>query len=93
MTWEIFLGIVALVSFGIAIVTPITRLTKTMTELTIGVQSLKEAIGDIVLKNNKSHTRLWEHNGKQDTILDNHEKRITKIEIKMDIQKEKEEED
>jgi hypothetical protein len=92
MTWEVFLGIAALVSFGIAIITPITKLTKTMTELTLGVQGLKETIADIVLRNNESHTRLWDHNGQQDKILDNHEKRITKIELRMDIEKEKEHE-
>jgi len=85
MTWDIFLGFVALVSFIIAIVTPITRLTKTMTELTVSVKGLKDSLAEIVTKNQNSHNRLWEHNTKQDNTISDHEKRIGKLEVKLDV--------
>ena len=85
MTWEIFLGIVALVGFCITIVTPLMKLSKTMTELNINMQNLNQAMNTLTANNTESHRRIWIHNDEQDEKLENHEKRITKIETKMDI--------
>lgn len=84
MTWEIVIGIIALFGFLVSVVTPLTKLTKIMTELTISVEGLKEAIKQMGDKNTESHKRIWEHNTEQDELLENHEKRITKIEYDMD---------
>lgn len=84
MTWEIVVGIIALFGFLVSVITPLTKLTKIMTELTISVEGLKEAISQMGAKNTESHRRIWEHNTEQDELLDNHEKRITKIEYDMD---------
>lgn len=84
MTWEIVVGIITLFGFLVSVVTPLTKLTKIMTELTISVESLKEAIKQMGDKNTESHRRIWEHNTEQDELLENHEKRITKIEYDMD---------
>lgn len=84
MTWEIVVGIIALFGFLVSVVTPLTKLTKIMTELTISVEGLKEAIKQMGDKNTESHKRIWEHNTEQDELLENHEKRITKIEYDMD---------
>lgn len=85
MTWEIFLGIVALVGFCVTIVTPLMKLSKTMTELNINMQNLNQAMNTLTANNTESHRRIWAHNDEQDEKLENHEKRITKIETKMDI--------
>ena len=85
MTWEIFLGIVALVGFCITIVTPLMKLSKTMTELNVNMQNLNQAMNTLTANNTESHRRIWAHNEEQDEKLENHEKRITKIETKMDI--------
>ena len=85
MTWEIFLGIVALVGFCITIATPLMKLSKTMTELNINMQNLNQAMNTLTANNTESHRRIWAHNDEQDEKLENHEKRITKIETKMDI--------
>ena len=85
MTWEIFLGIVALVGFCITIVTPLMKLSKTMTELNVNMQNLNQAMNTLTANNTESHRRIWIHNDEQDEKLENHEKRITKIETKMDI--------
>lgn len=84
MTWEIVVGIIALFGFLVSVITPLTKLTKIMTELTISVEGLKEAIKQMGDKNTESHRRIWEHNTEQDELLENHEKRITKIEYDMD---------
>ena len=85
MTWEIFLGIVALVGFCITIATPLMKLSKTMTELNVNMQNLNQAMNTLTANNTESHRRIWAHNDEQDEKLENHEKRITKIETKMDI--------
>lgn len=84
MTWEIVVGIITLFGFLVSVITPLTKLTKIMTELTISVEGLKEAIKQMGDKNTESHRRIWEHNTEQDELLENHEKRITKIEYDMD---------
>ena len=85
MTWEIFLGIVALVGFVITLATPLMKLSKTMTELNINMQNLNKAMNVLTANNTESHRRIWQHNEEQDEKIENHEKRITKIETKMDI--------
>lgn len=85
MTWEIFLGIVALVGFCVTIATPLIKLSKTMTELNVNMQNLNQAMNTLTANNTESHRRIWAHNEEQDEKLENHEKRITKIETKMDI--------
>lgn len=85
MTWEIFLGIVALIGFCVTIMTPLMKLSKTMTELNVNMQNLNQAMNTLTANNTESHRRIWAHNEEQDEKLENHEKRITKIETKMDI--------
>ena len=85
MTWEIFLGIVALVGFCVTIATPLMKLGKTMTELNVNMQNLNQAMNTLTANNTESHRRIWVHNDEQEEKLENHEKRITKIETKMDI--------
>ena len=85
MTWEIFLGIVALVGFCITVATPLMKLSKTMTELNINMKNLNQAMNTLTANNTESHRRIREHNEEQDAKLENHENRITKIETKIDI--------
>ena len=85
MTWEIFLGIVAIIGFIVTVTTPLMKLSKTMTELNINMQNLNQAMDTLTANNTESHRRIWSHNGEQDEKIENHEKRITKIETKMDI--------
>lgn len=92
MTWEIFLGIVTLVAFVTAIVKPITKLTNTITELIVTVKGLKDSFAEIVSKNEEAHKRIWDHVSKQDTVLDNHEKRLSKMEITFNVEHEFEKE-
>lgn len=77
--------LVGLVTAVISIVTPIIKLTKTMAELTIGVQSLKDSLNNIITKNHDAHSRMWEHNKRQDEVINDHDKRIVVVETKLGI--------
>ena len=56
-----------------------------MTELNVNMQNLNKAMNVLTANNTESHRRIWQHNEEQDEKIENHEKRITKIETKMDI--------
>lgn len=85
MNWEIFLGIVAIVSFVISVTTPLMKLNTSITKLNNSVDTLKTAIDKIESENEKGHKRIWDHNDEQDVIIGQHEQRITKIETKMNV--------
>lgn len=76
MTWEIVGGIITLVGFLIAIVKPIISLTQAITALNINVSQLAERLSKFDEDNHDSHKRLWEHNSKQDKLLQEHSQRI-----------------
>ena len=69
MTWEIVLGLIALVGFGISVTTPLIKLNTSITKLNCSIDSLNKNM-------ETSNKRLDEH-GKQ---LDNFEHRITVLE-------------
>lgn len=69
MTWEIFLGISAIVAFAIAIITPIIKLNTNITKLSCTIESM-------VAVNARADKRLDAHADK----LDDHEHRITVLE-------------
>lgn len=83
MTWEIFLGIVALVTFVIAITGPMMKLNTSITKLNNSVDVLRDAINRLEQDNEKSHKRLWDHNNEQDEIIAAHSKKISNIEHTM----------
>lgn len=73
MTWEIFLGIVALVGFFISIGGIIFKLSRVLTTLEATVKSLKEMLDDSKDDRQGMHKKL-----------DNHETRLVKLETKVD---------
>jgi cell division protein FtsL len=83
MTWEIFLGIVALVGFIISVTTPLMKLNTSITKLNNSVDVLKSAIDRIDTENEESHKRIWKHNDEQDEIIAEHSRKINNIEHTM----------
>jgi septal ring factor EnvC (AmiA/AmiB activator) len=73
MTWEIFLGIVALAGFLISIGGIIFKLSRVLTSLEATVKSLKEMLDDSKDDRQGMHKKL-----------DNHETRLVKLETKVD---------
>ena len=91
--WEVFGVIAAIVALFLTVGTPIIKLNSTMVRLTEAVtrmekeqsQTRKELEEDLlkhIEKNTDSHARIWAHNEKQDSILDEHGTRITRLESK-----------
>lgn len=76
MTWEIALGIFALVAFVISIVSPIVMITKLITKLTIGFETLELKLTESVEDNSKNHKRIWKYNEEQCSMINNHEQRL-----------------
>ena len=66
MTWEIFLGIVALVGFIITVMTPIIKLNTSITKLNVALETLQTSMNKIDNDNTESHRRIWNHNDSQD---------------------------
>ena len=80
--WEVFGVIVALITFAIAVGTPIIKLNTSITRLIDRLNNLDEGLDELTTKNSKSHERLWGHNEEQDKKLEDHEKRIYRLEGK-----------
>ena len=80
--WSVVLVIVTLVGLGAAIIKPIISLTKSITTLTCAVEDLQKDMSGFSAKNSESHDRIWKHEEKQDGQLDDHERRIIRIEGK-----------
>ena len=74
MTWEIMLGIFALVGALIPVMNIVVKVNKTLCSLEIVVKQIKECIEDQSAKNGIFFTRLSQH-----------EVRLAKIEDKLDI--------
>ena len=73
MSWEIVVGIITLFGFVISIGKLISNNTKALTELQCSIDSLKKS-----LKRDENNLKVIEEK------VDNHEIRITKLEVKED---------
>lgn len=82
--WGVVGVIVVLVGLFFAIYTPISKSTKentkAMTELTVTMRVIGDKLSKFDEDNSKSHKRIWDHNDKQDEILNDHETRLQIIE-------------
>lgn len=76
MTWEVCLGIFALVTFAVTIGTMVYKLAHILTKLESAVDSLRETISTIKDNNNKEHERIFE-------MLDSLNNRLTAVETEL----------
>ena len=83
MTWEIFLGIAALIAFIASVTGPMLKLNTSITKLNASVDVLKDAIDRIDKDNEEGHKRIWKKNDEQDEILAEHTRKISNIEHTM----------
>ncbi len=82
MTWEIALGIFALVGGIATIVKPMIDLTKSISALTVIVDEFRHDLDEQRTRSKNAHERLWKHNEEQDEKIQDHELRIHSLEIK-----------
>lgn len=74
MEWSVFGVIAALAAFVLSVVTPIIKLNTIITELSTIVKRMSDDLNDLTDRNAKMHDRIFEK-------IDNHERRINKLEI------------
>ena len=78
--WQVLGVLITVFGFVVAIVTPLTKLTRSITELTTVVEYLNAEVTEQKKQSVASHTKLWSHNVKQDDQLKDHETRIALLE-------------
>lgn len=76
MTWEIVLGIFALVTFAVTIGSMVYKLAKILTKLETAVDNLRETIANIKDNNTKEHERIFE-------MIDKLNQRLTVVETEL----------
>ena len=88
MQWTVVTVIIALVGLVIAIASPMIKNvkeraletkenTQAMTQLTMSIRNLSDKLLLFENNNTQAHRRLWEHNDKQDKILEELTKQVT----------------
>lgn len=82
MEWTTVTVIISLVGLVAALANPLTRLTRSITTLTVVVDRLQSDMEEQREHSRQSHQRIWEHNEKQDARLENHEGRLRDLEQK-----------
>lgn len=80
MTWEIALGIFALVSFVGAVSAWIFKLSRTLAILETTIKALNDALGVISTNNKESHKDLYNKHDEHERRINDHEMRISHLE-------------
>ena len=87
MTWEIFLGIAALIAFAVSVGTPILKLNTNIVKLNSTIETLRDTVTRIDKTNEEEHKDLWKHNDEQDANIHNLEGRVDKLDKDFEIAK------
>lgn len=82
MSWEIVLGLIALVGFVISISTLFGNLSKTLGVLETTIKNLRETIDEFKKNSQNTHAVLYKKCDEHDQKLADHEVRIEILEKK-----------
>ena len=85
MTWEIFLGLVALIGFIASVTGPMIKLTTSISKLNSNIETLQLALDRIDEANKEEHKKINEALTQHELIIENHENRLKNIEHTMDL--------
>lgn len=80
MSWEIFLGIVALVGFLITVSTPMLKLNTSITKLNETINSIKDIVNKNDETNKQSHQRIYDRLDGHDRMINGHNERLSNME-------------
>lgn len=75
MEWQVYLVIVSLISFCVAVITPIIKLNTSIVKLNEALNRIDANLSDLSSSNKTQHDKIYSR-------LDDHEKRITVLEVK-----------
>lgn len=78
--WGVVGVIIALSGIFVTVGKPIVKLISVMERLTNVCNELNSKFEKFQIDNKESHKRIWEHNKKQDDIINDHEKRLHVLE-------------
>lgn len=70
--WGVVGVLVTIVTFVLALIKPVSALTKSITELATVVSGLRKDMDEHKANSRESHTKLWQHNDEQDKRLAEH---------------------
>ena len=69
MTWEIVVGIIALVGFVATVAGYTSKLSHTLSSLEITLQALKETLEELKNSNKESHKEFYDKLAEHETII------------------------
>lgn len=78
MEWQVYLVIVSLIGFCVAVVTPIIKLNTSIVKLNEALNRIDANLSDLSSSNKTQHDKIYSR-------LDDHEKRITVLEVKEEV--------
>lgn len=82
MTWEIALGIFAIVSFAAVVIGWSSKISGTLSKLNESVDNLNKTVEKFQNSSDKIHNQLYTRANEADKQLADHEARITNLEKK-----------
>lgn len=80
--WGVVGVLIALVGFVGALAKPLISLNTAITKLTLAVERLQHDLTAMASKNSESHSRIYGKLEGQDSRLDEHEGRISLLEVR-----------
>ena len=80
--WGVVGVITSMIALFAAIATPIMKLTRAITKLSVAAENLERRVWDLGCDNKVEHEKFEHHNKEQDEKLDEHGNRITALEAR-----------
>lgn len=80
LEWTIVTVLVTMAGLFLSVMTPLLKLNSTIIRLNASVDALNEEMEKYTVKNDQSHDRLWRKSDEQSERLNDHEKRIVRLE-------------
>ena len=80
MSWEIAVGVIALLGFAGSIATWVSKLSKTLAVLETTINTLNEVIGELKNSSHDTHKEMFHRISESELVLENHEGRIKSLE-------------
>ena len=80
MSWEIALGVIALLGFAGSIATWVSKLSKTLAVLETTIDTLNKVMNELKNNSHNTHKEMFFRINSSERILENHEGRLKVLE-------------
>lgn len=78
--WGVFLALGLILSFVAGVVAPITKLTQSITRLTVVLDQVTKDVETLKKQGVEGNGKLWAHSDEQDARINDHETRLQLLE-------------